>query len=114
MHEKIVAFRYDRYKAQLVRLIASKNLIEVDGELRPARVSDVLRGILDAWLYDHAEEYFPQLIKDFSLQGVQNPAVDMMKEWIKNAEDAERELREMSPEERKREGLILPEEKEEK
>lgn len=93
-HEKIINFRYDRAKAQIVRLIAGKNLIEREGELRPATVSDVLRGLLDTWLDEHAFEYYPQLIEEFKQQGIDNPAVKLMKEFLHNAEALDKEIEE--------------------
>jgi len=111
--KKIINFRYNRYKAQIVRLIAGKNLIHRDGELRPATVSDVLTGILDTWLYKHAEKYFPILIEDFRYQGVHNPAVDFMKDWIKEQEAPERELEEIPEEIRLKEGLLTKKDREE-
>ena len=113
MNEKVVCFRYDRWKAQIATLIAGKNLIQIDGELRHARLSDVLRGILNVWVDEHAQKYFPELIKDFERQGIDNEAVKYMKEFLKNAEELDREIEELPKSVRKAEGLITRKEAQE-
>lgn len=89
--EKIIAFRFNRAKAQIANLIAGKNQIIVNGELKPARISDVLRGILNVWIDEHAFEYFPQLLKDFKKQGIENEAVQYMKAFLANAKKLDEE-----------------------
>ena len=105
MPEKIIAFRFDRAKAQIATLIAGKQQIIVDGELRPARLSDVLRGILNVWIDEHAQKYYPQLIEDFRKQGIHNRAVDIMEAFLKKAEELDREIEELPESIRKAEGL---------
>jgi len=113
MNEKVVCFRYDRWKAQIASLIAGKNQIVVDGELRYARLSDVLRGILTVWIDEHAHEYFPQLLEDFKEQGIRNKAVEFMEAFLKNSEELDREIAELPEDVRKKEGLTTRKEAQE-
>lgn len=70
--DKIVNFRYDRAKAQMITILVGHKLIQQNGVVRPTRISDILRKFLDTWLKEEEkfQEYYNQLVHNFKNQKI--------------------------------------------
>ena len=83
--DQLINFRYDRAKWHIIKLITSRMMTSTKtGEIVQATGSDIIRELLDEWLSEHSLEWFPRILKDFKIQGIQNRTTELLTKAIKD------------------------------
>lgn len=87
--ETRVTVIYDKDAWKLIQMIASKLMCyRGNGKVTPCTGSDIVRELLEVWLDEQSEEWFPKLLEEFRRLDVQSRARQILEQW--NEEDTEK------------------------
>lgn len=77
-----VTFISDNMQWELFKLGTSRYMTTKDDGVYPASASDVLRELIEDWIFDHMIEVFPKILKDFQRSGLTNRTTRHMRETL--------------------------------
>lgn len=81
--QRIVPFRYDADRWHIVQLIAKRLTVLKDGKLQGCTGSEIIRELLDEWLSEQSNEWYPKLLADFKKHNVHNSTRELIEEGIR-------------------------------